>query len=170
MDVCYTSQLYFLIYYFLWSIHLLNFIDLSIDAKSSLLNSFALFNATGWEEFYHIPSNELLNTWVNKRNIVPPLVIQIRLTEFTNLSTINDRNHFIVEFLVHPPSLSFTTVDTISNLLPGDIGFLEVSCSVLIHIVYSLSNKLCSENHCIHIIINRMIILYSKRRRQTILL
>ncbi|CAH8662828.1 Xylosyltransferase 2, variant 2 [Schistosoma haematobium] len=96
-------------------------------AKSSLLNSFALFNATGWEEFYHIPSNELLNTWVNKRNIVPPLVIQIRLTEFTNLSTINDRNHFIVEFLVHPPSLSFTTVDTISNLLPGDIGFLEIS-------------------------------------------
>ncbi|CAH8584049.1 unnamed protein product [Schistosoma turkestanicum] len=95
--------------------------------QSSLLNSFALFNATGWEEFDHNPSNELLNTWVNKRNIVPPLVIQIQLTKFMNLSSINNKDHVLLEFLIHPPSLSFTTVNTADDLLPGDIGFLEIS-------------------------------------------
>ncbi|TNN13274.1 Xylosyltransferase oxt [Schistosoma japonicum] len=95
--------------------------------QSSLLNSFALFNATGWGEFDGTPSHDLSNTWVDKRNIVPSLLIQIQLPEFIELNGVSNGSGFILELLIHPPSLSFTAVDTISNLLPGDIGFLEIS-------------------------------------------
>ncbi|CAH8619356.1 unnamed protein product [Heterobilharzia americana] len=93
----------------------------------SLLNSFALFNATGWQEFNSSPSDELLNMWVDKRNTAPSLILQIQLPVLMEMNDFGEKYRYIVEFLIHPPSFSFLSSDATSSLSPGDIGFLEVN-------------------------------------------
>nr|CAH8871026.1 unnamed protein product [Trichobilharzia regenti] len=97
------------------------------STKSLLLNAFALFNAIGWQEFDGSLSNELVRGWVDKRNTVPSLVLQIELQNAVEMNSAEARDNFIIEILIHPPSFSFTTSDTTDSLLPGDIGFLEIS-------------------------------------------